>query len=306
MSISWKASLPISADGTLPVIATIGTESSIAVPMPGDEVRGARAGGAHADADRAGDARVAVGRVGAALLVADEDVAQLGVVAQDVVQRQDHAARVAEEDVDALAQERLAQDVGADARALEVARLVEHALLGALDRGGMRRAVAPARDCVGRVPAGPGGFAGSVFIVMAGPSYVIGQTKDPRLPARVPSVMRGSWRLASVPPRPSVLPPGAGNEPKKAIKPQKRAKKREERYVGERVRLDGHMDAATVRRHHDGDHPAILPIELAQAGLQHAASARSAPCGSRSLAGFDGASTSPRWSCRASVVWDTT
>ena len=34
MSISWKASLPISADGTLPVIATIGTESSIAVPMP--------------------------------------------------------------------------------------------------------------------------------------------------------------------------------------------------------------------------------------------------------------------------------
>ena len=84
-------------------------------------------------------------------------------------------------------------------------------------------------------------------------------------------VMRVRRALASVPPRPSVLPPGAGNEAKKAIKPQKRAKKREDRYVGERVRLDGHMDAATVRRHHDGDHPAILPIELAQAGLQHAA-----------------------------------
>ncbi|CAN5602560.1 hypothetical protein BH23CHL7_BH23CHL7_12060 [soil metagenome] len=35
MSISWKASLPISAPGTLPVMATIGIESSIAVPMPG-------------------------------------------------------------------------------------------------------------------------------------------------------------------------------------------------------------------------------------------------------------------------------
>ncbi len=34
MSISWKASLPISAAGTLPVIATIGTELRRAVPMP--------------------------------------------------------------------------------------------------------------------------------------------------------------------------------------------------------------------------------------------------------------------------------
>jgi hypothetical protein len=34
MSISWKASLPISAAGTLPVMATIGTESRSAVPMP--------------------------------------------------------------------------------------------------------------------------------------------------------------------------------------------------------------------------------------------------------------------------------
>src|SRR5688572_7852485 len=110
-------------------------------------------------------------------------------------------------------------------------------------------------------------------------------------------VVRGA--LASVPPRPSVLPPGAGNEAKKAIKPQKRAKKREDRYVGERVQFDRHMDAATVRRHHDGDHPAILPIELAQVGLQHAASARSGPCGPRSLAGFVRASTPTRWSCHS-------
>ena len=34
MSISWKASLPMSAAGTLPVMATIGTESRRAVPIP--------------------------------------------------------------------------------------------------------------------------------------------------------------------------------------------------------------------------------------------------------------------------------
>ena len=115
-----------------------------------------------------GDAGVPVGRVGPALLVADEDVAQLRVVAQDVVERQDHATRVAEEDVDALAEERLAQDVGADARPLEVARLVEHALLGALDRGGVRRAVGR-HVTASAALAGPGGFARSVLVVMAGP-----------------------------------------------------------------------------------------------------------------------------------------
>jgi hypothetical protein len=72
--------------------------------------------------------------------------------------------------------------------------------------------------------------------------------------------------LASVPPHPSVLPPGAGNEPKKAIKTE--AKKGEERYVGERVGSDGHVDASTIRSHDDGDGPAILPIETAQRGLQ--------------------------------------
>src|SRR5688500_13804525 len=132
---------------------------------------------------------------------------------------------------------------------------------------------------------------------MAGP-HSSRTYKRPSPPGEGPfgcCVVRGA--LASVPPRPSVLPPGAGNEAKKAIKPQKRAKKREDRYVGERVWLDGHMDAATVRRHHDGDHPAILPIELAQAGLQHAAFRPVGPCGPRSLAGIDGASTPPRWSC---------
>ena len=162
-------------------------------PDPGDEVRGARTGRAHAHPDAAGDAGVAVGGVGAALLVADEDVAQLRVVAEDVVQRQDHAARVAEEDVDALAEQGLAQDVGTDARALEVARLVEHALAGLLDGGGVRRCRRRARGCAGRSSAPDSAVSRDrSSIVMRGPSVRDGQTKDPRLPARVPSVLRGS------------------------------------------------------------------------------------------------------------------
>ena len=118
-------------------------------PDAGDEVGRARPRCAHADADPTGDPGIAVGGVGAALLVADQDVAQLRVVAEDVVERQDHAARIAEEDIDALAQEGLAQDVRPDARPLEVARLVEHALAGALDRGRFRRCRRRARDCAG-------------------------------------------------------------------------------------------------------------------------------------------------------------
>ena len=123
-------------------------------------------GGAHAHADPPGDPRVAVGRVGAALLVADEDVAQLGVVAEDVVERQDHAARVAEEDVDALAEQRLAQDVGPDPRPLEVARLVEHRLAGVLDRGRLGRPV------VGDVAA-PGGGAAAVPAAARSPLAIV-------------------------------------------------------------------------------------------------------------------------------------
>jgi hypothetical protein len=103
--------------------------------------------------------------------VADEDVAKLRVVAQHVVQRQDHAARVAEEDVDALAEECLAQDVGADARALEVARLVEHALLGALDGGRVCRAVG--RHVTASAPGGRTRGSGGIRLHRHfGPSYV--------------------------------------------------------------------------------------------------------------------------------------
>ena len=80
--------------------------------------------------------------------------------------------------------------------------------------------------------------------------------------------------LALVPLRSSVLSPGAGNKLKEPIKAEKRAKKRKERYVGEPVRLDRHVDAATVSRHDDGDRAAVLAIELAQCGLRNAMSAR--------------------------------
>ena len=184
--------------GTLPVIATIGTESRSAVPIAGDEVRRAGAGRAHAHADLAGDASVAVGGVGAALFVADEDVPQLRVVAEDVVERQDHAARVAEEDIDALAQERLAQDIGPDPGPLAGAASWSIPLLRLLDGGGVRPCRRRARGCVGRAssrsrrPPGLGGSRRSSVLARhrgwALVVRVVGQTKDPRLPARVLSV----------------------------------------------------------------------------------------------------------------------
>ncbi len=65
---------------------------------------------------------------------------------------------------------------------------------------------------------------------------------------------------AIVPPRPSVLPPRAGNEePKKALNPeQDRADKGEKGYLGG---LDRHVHAATVGRHDDGDGAAVRLVE---------------------------------------------
>jgi hypothetical protein len=96
-------------------------------------------------------------------------------------------------------------------------------------------------------------------------------TKDPRHPARVPSVFGSSWRLAPVPPRSSVLPPGAGNEEaEKAIKTGKeRAKKTEERYVVETGAVQGDLDAPTIARHDNRDVTSILAIEQTQRGLHN-------------------------------------
>jgi len=41
----------------------------------------------------------------------------------------------------------------------------------------------------------------------------------------------------------------------------------EKGYAGEAGRLDGHVDASSVRRDHDGDLATILPIETTHSGL---------------------------------------
>ena len=72
---------------------------------------------------------------------------------------------------------------------------------------------------------------------------------------------------AAVPPRPSVLPPGAGNEEaKKALKAgKKRAKKREGGYVLGIEVAQGHGHTATIGRHDDGDAAAAATLEEVQA-----------------------------------------
>lgn len=69
--------------------------------------------------------------------------------------------------------------------------------------------------------------------------------------------------LALVPPRSSVLSPGAGNEDPEALNAdQERANKGEEGYL-EHVILDRHVDAPSVHRHHDGQRAAIRSIRAA-------------------------------------------
>ena len=80
-------------------------------------------------------------------------------------------------------------------------------------------------------------------------------------------------RLAPVPPRSSVLPPGAGNEEaKKAVKTGKeRAKKTEERSVVETGAVHGNLDLPTIARDGDGDAAAIPTLEQTQRGLHNMA-----------------------------------
>ena len=92
-------------------------------------------------------------------------------------------------------------------------------------------------------------------------------------------------RLAPVPPRSSVLPPGAGNEEaKKAVETgKKRAKKTEQRYVVETGAVHRNLDVPAIARHDDGDTAAIAVLEQTQHGLQTEGPAD--PGGSRSLRG---------------------
>ena len=82
---------------------------------------------------------------------------------------------------------------------------------------------------------------------------------------------------ALVPPWPSV-PPGAGNEPKKPIKPRKRAKNIKEGYVDQAERFDGDVHAAAICRRNDSDPAAIPGVEPAQCGLHVAQRANPAAC----------------------------
>jgi hypothetical protein len=69
---------------------------------------------------------------------------------------------------------------------------------------------------------------------------------------------------APVPPRSSVLPPGAGNEEaKKVLKTkQERANKVEGGYAELKI-TSGHGHTATIARHDDGDSAAIPVLEEA-------------------------------------------
>jgi hypothetical protein len=68
--------------------------------------------------------------------------------------------------------------------------------------------------------------------------------------------------VATVPPCPSVLPPGAGNEEaKKALEAgKKRAKKIEERYVLGLEVAHGHGHTPPIGRHDDGDAAAAVTL----------------------------------------------
>jgi len=72
--------------------------------------------------------------------------------------------------------------------------------------------------------------------------------------------------LAPVPPRPSVLPPGAGNEkPEKALKADdERAKKTEERTVRQTRVVHGQLDTPTIGSNRDRDVASIAAIEQTQ------------------------------------------
>jgi hypothetical protein len=76
------------------------------------------------------------------------------------------------------------------------------------------------------------------------------------------------FALAALAPSCPSVPPGAGNEAKKVLKPEaKRAKQVDEREL-DGIDVDGYLDAPTVRRHDDDDGAAILIAEQTQSVLQ--------------------------------------
>ena len=81
------------------------------VGQPGDGVGRAGAARHQHDADPAGRARIALGGMHRALLMAHQDVAQRVLLEQRIVDRQDRAAGIAENDIDALIDQSLDDDI---------------------------------------------------------------------------------------------------------------------------------------------------------------------------------------------------
>ena len=89
--------------------------------------------------------------------------------------------------------------------------------------------------------------------------------KRPPPPGGGPFGLRWSWRLAPVPPCPSVLPPGAGNEEaNKALKAQEERAKEVEERVDEAVVANRQLHAPTVAGDDDGDMAAMQSVEAGQ------------------------------------------
>jgi hypothetical protein len=122
--------------------------------------------------------------------------------------------------------------------------------------------------------------------------FVPDKRKTLAFPARVRGV-GGRLRLAALVPRPSV-PPGAGNKPKKAYKAKPKGVEQGGKGNVEAGRFDGHLDAATVRRHDDGDTAAIPTIQIEQQRPPGSAVSREIPRCPGSLAGNVDASTAPK------------
>src|SRR5215510_7144846 len=89
------------------------------------------------------------------------------------------------------------------------------------------------RRASGLGAVGLGGLADAPFVIVIArlPLPILFRpTKKPSPPGEGPFGLRWCWRLASVPPSSSVLPPGAGNKAEKAVQPEKeRAKNPDER-----------------------------------------------------------------------------
>ena len=102
MSVSWNASVPMTAFGTCAEMTMIGIESMYAVAMPVMALVAPGPGRHQHDARLAGGARIAVRHVRGGLLVAHEDVFQALLLEDGIVDVQRGAAGIAEDVVDAF------------------------------------------------------------------------------------------------------------------------------------------------------------------------------------------------------------